>query len=368
MTAKRIDATGMEARKQAWRAFMRPDAPPGFLFVVRYHDHDSVPTAPQPWPEKAAERIEYKWRAYQRGLERAAVVHDDAVPYLSMVTGTEIFAEAFGCQVHRPTDNMPFALPLIRSAGEVAALKVPELSTSSLAYLFDMADELRRRGGPDAALCMVDIQSPMDIAALIWEKASFYIGLVETPEAVKELAGKVAQLLTTFLDEWFRRYGVEYVAHYPDYYMPRGVTLSEDEVGVVNGEMFDTFFGPELAALSARYGGLGMHCCADARHQWERFRALPGLRLLNLVKPPTRGEAYIRDAYAYFAGTCAQMHMGWTPPGSASGWLQHLPTESRVVLELHAGSESEAVRLADTMQAVRASRATASRPASPPRP
>jgi hypothetical protein len=39
--------------------------------------------------------------------------------------------------------------------------------------------------------------------------------------------------------------------------MPKGITLSEDEVGSVSSEMFQKFFLPELQDLSARYGGLG---------------------------------------------------------------------------------------------------------------
>lgn len=356
MTTKRIDVAGLEVRKQAWREFMKPGAPGGFMFLVRYEDKAHGQSGPPPpqWPEKAAERVEYHWRAYQRGLERAATVQDDVIPSLNMMTGTEIFAEAFGCKVHRPADNMPFALPLIQAAEEVAAVKVPELSTSSLAYLFDMADELQRRAGPGAVMHMVDIQSPMDIAALIWEKSSFCMAMVESPEAVKELAGKVSTLLMAFLDEWFRRYGVEFVAHYPDYFMPRGLTLSEDEVGIVNPEMFGEFFLPELTALSERYGGLGMHCCADARHQWENFRALPGLRLLNLCNPPVRrGDEYIRDAYSFFTGTCAQMHYGWTPAGAASDWPRQYPAGSRVVVDVHAESEAAAAKLAETLQELR---------------
>ena len=120
---------------------------------------------------------------------------------------------------------MPFALPLIHSAREVSGLKVPELSTSSLAYLFEMADTLVERAGPGALLQIIDIQSPMDIAALIWDKLTFYPALVEAPDAVLELAEKVKQFYVSVLDTWFDRYGVEFIAHYPAYYMPKGITL-----------------------------------------------------------------------------------------------------------------------------------------------
>ncbi len=342
------------SRQQRWRKFLHPGAGPGFCFFVRWQDPEGqLPPAPPIWPTKAGERVEYKWQAYQRACERAALVNDDFVPYLDMMTGTEIFAEAFGCPVHRSADTAPFALPRIRTAEEVALVKVPELSVSSLAYLFDMADELRRRAGHGAVLRLVDIQSPMDIAALIWEKSAFYIGMLETPEAVKELAAKVRELLTAFLDEWFRRYGTDYVAHFPDYFMSGGMTLSEDEVGVVNEALFVEFFLPELAALSSRYGGLGMHCCADARHQWPHFRQIPGLRLLNLFKPPTRTPDYIRDAVGYFRDVCAQMHSGWTPDGTPDTWPEQYPAGCRVVIAASAENQAAAQKLADTLQAVR---------------
>jgi len=166
----------------------------------------------------------------------------------------------------------------------VSRIKTPELGSTPLTMLFEIADELRRRAGKNALIKLVDIQSPMDIAALIWDKNDFYSALIYAPEAVMELSVKVKELLTAFLDEWFNRYGVEFIAHYPSYYMPKGITLSEDEVGSVSPQMFVEYFLPELEELSNRYGGLGMHCCANARHQWENFKKIPNLRLLNLVQ------------------------------------------------------------------------------------
>jgi len=340
------------ARQRRWETFLAPEASPGFMFIIRWTDAKAPGTPPPHWPEKAKERVEYIWQTYQRALERISVVNDDAVPYLSMITGTEIFAEAFGCSVVRPTDTNPFAQPLVDDASAVAGLQVPELSRSSLSYLFDMADELHRRA-PDASLGMVDVQSPMDIAALIWNKTAFFMGMVDNPEAVVELADKVYTLLTAFLDEWFRRYGRNFVAHCPDYYMPQGVTLSEDEAGSVNAEMFESLFLPELQRLSDRYGGLGMHCCADARHQWPNFRKIRGLRLLQLTNPPKRTmEEYLIPSYAFFENICAQWK-GWSPSGPMETWPDQWPRNARVVLDISAKDGDEAARLADQLQVMR---------------
>ncbi len=261
-----------------------------------------------------------------------------------MYTGTEIFAEAFGCKVHRPENAMPFALPLISSASQVAGLKVPELSTSSLAYLFDIGDELRRRAGDDALMRIVDVQSPMDIAALIWNKSDFYVAMIDSPEAVRELAHKVSDLLTSFLDEWFSRYGREFMGHFPNYYVPYGVTLSEDEVGVVNAEIFEQLFLPELSMLSERYGALGMHCCANSRHQWEGFLHIPNLRLLNLAQP----QEIMDEAYEFFAPHVVQMHTGYVVDPVWS-WPAKKPAGSRIVIEVTATTRDEALELSDKL-------------------
>jgi len=355
-TAPTQITTGQIAeRVERWTRFMKPDADPGFMFIIRCDDPPSdLPTAPPHWPDRISERIEYKWIAYQHALQHAARIDDDWVPHVNMMTGTEVFAEAFGCDVHRPDNTNPFALPLIHSAAEVSQLRVPELSTSTLAYHFDMADELQRRAGPDAVFRPVDIQSPMDIAALIWEKCSFYIAMFEAPDAVRELADKVAQLLETFLEEWFRRYGQSFVAHYPDYFMPRGMTLSEDEIGAVNENIFIDLFLPELNRLSDRFGGIGIHCCADAGHQWKHLKKVSGLRLLNLCRPPTRQpEEYVKPAYPVFRDTCVQQHHGWNPDGPVETWPEKFPVGCRVVFETTVETIDEAQRLAAALQETR---------------
>lgn len=325
-------------RKARWCRFLDPRAPSSHMLLVR--QDTGLPARPLPHPDRLADRIEWAWMKYQQQLEMVGWLDDDAIPYLDPYSGTEIFAASFGCRVHRPDDSNPFALPLIQGASDISSLAVPDITAEPLAQLFEIADELRRRAGPDVVMRLPDIQSPMDIAALIWEKSSFYIAAIESPEAVRELAAKVRQLLTAFIDEWFTRYGREFVAHYPDYYMPAGITLSEDEIGAVNPEMFEALFLPELVELSRRYGGLGMHCCADARHQWDGWAKIPDLRLLNIAHKPH----VVEEAYTFFADRVPQMH-SWCGDGDPTTWSY--PAGARVVIGASAASADEARRLAD---------------------
>jgi len=182
---------------------------------------------------------------------------------------------------------------------------MPRLEDTKLMILFDMARKLREKAGAEALLSLPDVQTPADVAALIWEKSDFYMTMFDEPEAVKEVIGMVRAFMFDFFDRWFKEFGAEGMAHYPDYYMPGGITVSEDEIGIVSSEMYRNFFEEDLVLLSGRYGGIGIHCCADSRHQWDELKRVPGLRLINLHRNPE--ETY--ESFRVFGGLCAMLPM-----------------------------------------------------------
>ena len=246
---------------------------------------------------------------------------------------------------------MPYVLPWIEHAQEVAELVLPDLNAPSIEPVFQMAEELRRRArdriGQDALLHMVDLQSPMDVAAMIWDKTRFYPAMIQSPEAVHALANQVRRFMILFLDEWFARFGDEFIAHYPDYYLPRGISLTEDGVGAISGKMFNTFFMPEIEELSSRYGGVGIYSCANARHQWNNFKKAPGLRMLNLFQPVD----VIREAVPFFTASTPQW-LSVALDGPPWTWPQQVPAGARVVYEIFVNSREEALETSRRMRKV----------------
>jgi len=296
------------------------------------------------------ERIDWAKRLYAWQLKNTESYDDDSLPHLYPLTGTEIFAEAFGCEVIYQENNMPFAMPLIFNSSAVSGLKTPKLEDTPLMLLFDIVDELRDFAGKDALVRLPDIQCPMDIAALIWEKSDFFPTMIDEPEAIFEISEKVKTLVTTFLDEWFKRYGTKYIAHYPNYYMENGITMSVDEIGCVSPQMFRTFFEGELNELSEKYGGIGIHSCAESINQWENIRNVKGLRLLNLH----RNREQVYKALDYFKDTCAQMH--YISEGQAITSWRNMTTDEiddlisdrfRVALPLNARDIDHAKQLSE---------------------
>ncbi len=223
---------------------------------------------------------------FARMSAQQAALGDDTVPTASLWTGTELFAAAFGCPVHLYDDAMPpAAQPLVRTAAEADALPEPTLDVRPLARVFEFATLLRERLGPDVPIGVPDFQSPFDIAALIWRKEDLFVALLEEPDAVRRLVDKCHRLLKSFYTAYIGAFPTVNLCHCPTAWAPPelGVWLSEDEAGSLSTPIFEEFCLPSLVDLSDTFGGLFMHCCATADHQYASFRRIPRLRGLNRV-------------------------------------------------------------------------------------
>jgi hypothetical protein len=233
--------------------------------------------------------VDYQLRMCEARTERMEALDDDAVPYVTTHTGTQIFAQAFGCEVHFPEGSMPHAVPLVTTAEEADRLPQPSVYAPPLDRIWEFGEMVHARVGDDVAIRVPDIQSPFDIAALIWRKGDLYVAVYDRRDAVKRLVEKCLRLLTEFLLEWKRRFPNCNLCHCPSVWAPPelGMWLSEDEAGAMSAPMFEEFCLPSLVALSETFGGLFMHCCATADHQYPSFRKIPNLRgLQRLFQQP----------------------------------------------------------------------------------
>ncbi len=230
---------------------------------------------------------------------------DDSVPFINLFTNTGIFAAAFGCPLEKIQGSAACARPIVHSAADAARLREPDCRNAPiLARLFEMADALRAEFGPDVPLSPPDIQSPLDIAALIWDKSDFFAAMYEEPEAVAELVNKCSRLLCSFVSAYIRHVGAINTLCYARWYGPGdlGCYVAEDECGSINPEMFERFGMPGLRDLSRAANGLYMHSCANADHQYSLLRTLPNLRGLNRVFSKAQNHSEPRRMLESFAG------------------------------------------------------------------
>jgi hypothetical protein len=216
-------------------------------------------------------------------------VGDDGLPVLRLETGTHIFAAAFGSPVKVFPNTNPCALPWIGSVDDLD--RVPDVDVFSspiLMRVFELARILRKQLGNEVTLGPCDLQSGFDTACLVFDKAEMFMAMHggdEERAAVKRLTGKCARTLKQFLTEFRREFGEVSPCHCPGTWVPSqlGPWLSNDECGAMSTATFEEFCLPELVDLAETFGGLGMHCCADAEHQFASFKKIPGFYGFNRV-------------------------------------------------------------------------------------
>ena len=318
--------------------------------IIMDHEHVKAP-----WPGDFAisERPVGDWvpwhvQNYEAMLRQHESLDDDSVPYVKVCTGTEIFASAFGCPVHVYEDSPACARPLVHTARQADRLAAPDLNARPIARVFELAERVSEKVGADVPISVPDIQSPFDIAALIWNKQDFYLALVDDPAAVKRLVRKCHALLAGFLSEYKRRIPSCNLCHCPNAWAPQelGCWLSEDEAGSMSTAMFEEFCLPHLAEMSGEFGGMFMHCCATADHQYGNFRKIPNLRGLNRVFQ-SPGP---RPAIEAFSGRTVLM-VAWTGEDGVNKMLDMALPQTRFLFNVPAQPPDEAKRTLDRLRA-----------------
>jgi hypothetical protein len=293
---------------------------------------------------------------YQRKVRLLDAVPHDGVPTCDMSTGTQIFAAAFGCEVHRSPDTNPCALPLVTTAAEADALPEPDIwSCPSLYRVFELADAVRRELGPDVPLGPPDKQTGFDTACLVWEKTGIYMAMLTEgeKEAVKRLTGKCARLLIRFIQALREEFPTMTMRGCPGVWTPPSMPpwFSNDECGAFGTDLFEEFCLPELKELSEAFGGLGMHCCADADHQFPLFREIPNFYAFNRV-PAKQGKRGFAPMLEELAGPDGPVHvLAWISDEQTEALVREAPAGTRFVFAKKGVGPEDAAAWLETMRA-----------------
>jgi hypothetical protein len=272
---------------------------------------------------------------YERQMAHLEAVGDDGVPVAHLWTGTHIYAAAFGSPVRTFEDDMPCALPFVNTTAEADALKTPDISASpTLSRVIELGHKVRDALGPEAYLGPCDMQTGFDTACLVWDKTELYCAMMDDEgcKTVKRLAAKCAELFKRFLAELRREFPNMSPQHCPGVWCPPelGPWMSNDECGAVGPEMFEAFMLPEMVDLAGTFGGIGMHCCADAEHQFESFTKIPDFYAFNRVRA-RRGYLPILD---HLAGPGSPAHViDWIDDDAIASLLRQAPEGTRFIFQ-----------------------------------
>lgn len=123
------------------------------LFAGPFRSHAIIASPevpPRPWMDDVSvpARPVKDWLPwlvdnYEALVRYHEAIGDDSVPYARIWTGTQLFAAAFGCDLHVIEDNNPCAMPMIQMAEEADRLEIPTLDAPSLSRVFEIGHLLR---------------------------------------------------------------------------------------------------------------------------------------------------------------------------------------------------------------------------------
>ncbi len=162
---------------------------------------------------------------------------------------------------------------------------------------------------------------------------------------------KCANLFKTFLIEFRKEFPNSSPGHCPAVWVPptMGPWLSNDECGAFNNEMFEEFCLPELVDLAKTFGGLGMHCCADAEHQFESFNKIPNFYGFNRVQSKHGYDPILE----HFGGPDAPVHvLAWVSDEDTEHLIKTAPEGTRFIFALLGAEPNEAKAWLHKMRAL----------------
>jgi hypothetical protein len=283
---------------------------------------------------------------YRRWVALSDAIDDDAVPFVRLLTGTHIYAVCFGATPHFYPDNNPYAEPCVASVADADRIPAQKIEDCRpLMRVLELAAAVQREVGPEVTFGPPDMQTGFDTACILWDKTDLLCSMVEAPESVKRLAGHCAQLLRDFIALYRREFPNTTFGHCPSTWTPPdgGPWVSNDECGVMSPEMFEEFCLPELIELSNAFGGVGLHCCANAQHQFALFRRIPNFYAFNRV--PT-GVGWEKDnALDELGGPGGPVMVpGWCTPEDIAAQLRKAPHGTRFIFNSAAMADVESAR------------------------
>ncbi len=341
--------TRLQANRSYLRDLYTASGPQLAILIHTPLEHDHI----DPWDYTLSDRPVTDWvgpllSKYEAELKRLDELPDDKAPYIDLCRNTGIFPAAFGCELHTyDGGGAAAARPCVFSSEDLKLLPKPSLDAPTLRRTLELAEALVERAGPDIAISVPDIQSSFGIAAIIWEKSSMMISMMTEPEAIKDLVAQTHELLKLFLLEFKRIVPNCSMCHCPSMWVPAelGCHLSEDEIGIISLDMFEEFCLPHLIDLSETFGGLWMHCCADADHQYVGIAKIPNLRGLN-----RKFHQGARPCIDMFSDS-ALFSMGCTPEEELMEMLDMALPQSRFLFEFYCRTMDEGKGLVERFHA-----------------
>lgn len=195
---------------------------------------------------------------------------------------TCMFPLGLGCRPTRTSEGTLWIEKLITDPAQVKDIGIPDIYDGAPGdILRQMADMSRSLPHGELVRCP-DVQSPLGVAELMWDE-SFYMALIDTPDAVHELCDKITSYIIAFVKEFNRLCGPRLnPCGFPLVWADGpGTMIADDTMTLVSPAMHEEFSLPYVNRIADECGPLYYHSCTWRKPYYANIHKIRNVRAYN---------------------------------------------------------------------------------------
>ena len=232
---------------------------------------------------------------------------DDTVLAIHPIGGatgwlTEVFGGETVWFAHRP----PYPHHVIHETSQIDRLR-PDFQASPIFQAgLEQMRFFRKVVGDRIPVGPPDLQSPIDVATMIFDYTQLIYAMVDEPAKVHALMRMITEAMIEACHV-FAKETNDYALSAFNWWLPRGIFLSDDLQAVLNPDLYREFAVPYNEMLAREFGGLALHSCGRTRHNFENLATTQGLLGFNTHETLNEVAAAIQDRTAVILGGVAEV-------------------------------------------------------------
>ena len=219
------------------------------------------------------------------GLQKSMEYKADIPNFLTPWYGIGTVASAFGADYIWKEKQSPAIRPKFSSVKEALNYTPAAVSQTHIGkHTLDMIDYFLEKTGGRIPMSLTDTQSPLNIAGNIVEMTSFFIEMLDNPQAVKTLLNRLAELLVEFTHEQIERVGNALAMPGHGYSSCRsfeGLGMSDDNALMISSQQYLELAAGAVEHAGKPFGGSTFHSCGDWSDKVEMVKKIAGLRMVD---------------------------------------------------------------------------------------
>jgi uroporphyrinogen-III decarboxylase len=229
--------------------------------------------------------MEYSLSLQLAGLQKSIEYKADVANFLEPWYGIGTAASAFGVDYVWKEGQAPATEPPFSSVQEALEYEpVPIESTGIGMHTLEMIEFFLDRTKGKLPISLTDTQSPFNVASYLIETNAYYISVIDSPEDLKKLVDRIADLNIEFTKKQIELIGDALV--YPGHGFSSsrkfdGIGMSDDNMMMLSPEQYREIEVPANSKFGNAFGGPVFHSCGNWSQKIDAVQEMDNLLMVD---------------------------------------------------------------------------------------